>query len=140
MSYLGLDVGEKRIGVAVSDELNFMAHPIGFIERKSDDATYKQIEKLLAESPIEAIVIGLPRTMKGEIGTKAKEILQFTEELQKHFPQKVIHWDERLTTVEAEKKLLAHDVSRADRKIKRDALAAEIMLQSYLDFLKQTKG
>lgn len=137
MSFLGLDVGTKRIGVARSDELNFMAHTIGFIERRADDQVRKEIEKLIAEFHIEQVVVGLPKTMKGEIGTQAEKIFLFIEALRKQVSCPIATWDERLTTVEAEKALIAQDVSRAKRKKKRDGIAAEIMLQSYLDFLKQ---
>ena len=137
MSFLGLDVGEKRIGVARSDELNFMAHTVGFIERRTDKQAGEEISKLVDEFQAEKIVVGLPKTMKGEVGTQAEKTFLFIEKLRKHVLCPIATWDERLTTVEAEKALIAQDISRAKRKKKRDAISAEIMLQSYLDFLKQ---
>lgn len=136
MSFLGLDVGAKRIGVARSDELNFMAHTVGFIERRADEQTGREIKKLIDEFQVKKVVVGLPKTMKGEIGVQAEKILLFIETLRKHVSCPIATWDERLTTVEAEKALIAQDVSRAKRKRKLDGIAAEIMLQSYLDFLK----
>ncbi len=136
MSYLALDFGEKRIGAAKSDELNFMAHALGVIERDKNATEFERIRVICQENQVQTIVVGLPRTMKGEIGTKAQETLSFCEELRQRLNYEVVTWDERLTTVEAERKLLSHDVSRAKRREKRDALAAEILLQSYLDYLK----
>ncbi|MBI4394944.1 MAG: Holliday junction resolvase RuvX [Candidatus Omnitrophica bacterium] len=137
MSFLGLDIGEKRIGVARSDELNFMAHTVGFIERRTDEEVGKKVKHMVDEFRIEKIVVGLPKTMKGKIGIQAEKIFSWIEKLRKEISCPIVTWDERLTTVEAEKALIAQDVSRARRKEKRDSIAAEIMLQSYLDFLKQ---
>ena len=134
MSFLGLDVGEKRIGVARSDELNFMAHPVGFIKRVSDAQVALELKKLLNELHVQKIVVGLPKTMKGETGTQAEKVLSFVERLQSYLSCPIVTWDERLTTVQAERALIAQDISRAKRKKKRDAIAAEIMLQSYIDF------
>ena len=139
MSFLGLDVGEKRIGIARSDELNLMAHRIGFIERQSEERTVQELKKYLDEFGVEKIVVGLPRTMRGETKTQAQKVLSFVENLRKHFAYPIVTWDERLTTVQAERELIAQDVSRANRRKKLDAIAAEIMLQSYLDFLKQQR-
>ena len=97
----------------------------------------QELRKYSDEFGIEKIVVGLPRTMKGEVKTQAQKVLSFAETLRKHFTCPIITWDERLTTVQAERELIAQDVSRANRRKKLDAIAAEIMLQSYLDFLKQ---
>ena len=135
-----MDVGEKRIGVARSDELNLMAHPIGIIDRRNEERVFEELKKLLSEYKIQTIVVGLPKTMKGEIGTKAKEILSFVEQLRRCVSCAIVTWDERLTTVEAERALLELDVSRAKRKKKRDAIAAEIILQSYLDYVRTNRS
>ncbi len=136
MSLLGLDFGEKRVGVAQSDELNFMAHAVGFILRTSDEQVVSEIQKTIADSKIEQIVVGLPKTLKGETGIQANKVLAFIDLLKNKTSCSVIAWDERLTTAQAEKALIHQDMSRAKRKLKRDAISAEIMLQSYLDFLK----
>ncbi len=135
MSILGLDFGAKRIGIAKSDELNFMAHAMGFIP--SDENLFHSIKELVNKHQIQKIVIGLPITLKGEVGSQAKKVAAFAENLRKHIDLPIVTWDERLTTAQAERALLEQDMSRAKRKIKRDAIAAEIMLQSYLDFSKQ---
>ena len=137
MSVLGLDVGEKRIGLARSDELNFMAHAVSFLERKSDEELVHELQKMIDEFDIKTIVVGLPKTMKGESGTQAAKVLSLVERLKPYIQSPIVMWDERLTTVEAERALIRQDMSRARRKMKRDSIAAEIMLQSYLDFLKQ---
>ncbi|OGX03001.1 MAG: hypothetical protein A3G87_05060 [Omnitrophica bacterium RIFCSPLOWO2_12_FULL_50_11] len=139
MTYLGLDFGEKRIGVANSDELALMAHPLPFLEHRSDDQVMGAICRLVEEHGAEKIVVGLPRTMRGEIGLQAKVVLAFVDRLKEKTRCEVVTWDERLTSAEAEKTLLAQDVSRAKRKVRRDALAAQITLQSYLDFMSREK-
>ena len=136
MSLLGLDFGEKRIGVARSDELNLMAHPVGFIEHRNEAYVVGEIQKLIDEYRIQKIVIGLPKTLKGVTGTQAEKVLSFSTRLGAQISCPIVTWDERLTTAQAERALIAQDVSRAKRKIKRDAIAAEIMLQSYLDFIR----
>ncbi|MBI4367775.1 MAG: Holliday junction resolvase RuvX [Candidatus Omnitrophica bacterium] len=140
MGILGLDLGEKRIGVAHSDELNLLAHGIGFIENKNEVFVLRSIERFLDQYQIDKIVVGLPKTMKGEVGTQAEKVLGFVTALQKKLACPVLTWDERLTTVQAERSLIAQDVSRAKRKTKRDGIAAEIMLQSYLDFEREGKA
>jgi len=136
---LGLDIGAKRIGVARTDELGFMAHPLEMIERHRDQDVIDRVQALIKLYSISEVVVGLPYTLKGEIGPKAKEILVFVDLLKQYIDCPISTWDERFTTQEAEEKLLAHDVSRRKRKKKIDALAAEIMLQSYLNHLK-SKG
>lgn len=136
MSILGIDFGEKRTGVARSDELLLMAHPVALIEEKNRDRIVQRLKGLIEEFRITKIVVGLPKTLKGELGPKAKETLGFVELLRGAVGCDVTTWDERLSTVQAEKQLLAHDVSRAKRKEKRDMIAAQIILQGYLDFLR----
>jgi len=128
MSFLGLDFGEKRIGVARSDELNFMAHTVGFIKHENKTQVLNEIKKLLEEFHIKTIVVGLPKTMKGETGIQAQKVLTFVEVLRQNLSCPITTWDERLTTAEAERALIAQDMSRAKRKEKRDGIAAEIML------------
>lgn len=140
MSVLGLDFGEKRIGVALSDELNLMAHPAGFIKHESEAQVLAELKKMVNQFQIEKIVVGLPKTMKGETGIQAEKVFSFVEAIRPHFSCPIVTWDERLTTAQAERVLIEQDMSRAKRKEKRDAIAAEIMLQSYLDFLKGKHG
>ena len=140
MSFLGLDVGEKRIGVAASDELNAMAHGIGFIARKNDEQAFREIEAFINEFNVQTVVVGLPITLKGQEGIQAEKVYAFVEGLKKRMNCPIVTWDERLTTAQAERALIEQDMSRAKRREKRDALAAEIMLQSYLDRQKAGKG
>jgi putative Holliday junction resolvase len=140
MSYLGLDVGEKRIGIALSDELNMMAHAMSFIERKSDDFAIQSIKEMITLHNVEAVVVGMPITLKGEIGKKAIEISAFADRLKGSAGCPILTWDERLTTKEAERALIEQDMSRAKRRIKIDALAAQIMLQSFLDYTKNQQN
>ncbi|OGW76971.1 MAG: hypothetical protein A3J52_03065 [Omnitrophica bacterium RIFCSPHIGHO2_02_FULL_49_9] len=134
--FLGLDFGTKRVGVAKSDELHLLAHPMGFIKRQSDDQVAMEVSRLVREHEVAKIVVGMPKTMKGELKEKAGEVSAFIIRLKQATGCDVVTWDERLTTVQAEKALIAQDVSRSKRRVKQDAIAAEIMLQSYLDFLK----
>ena len=140
MSFLGLDLGEKRIGVAVSDELNVMAHGIGFIARKNDEQAFREIEAFIIEFKAQTVVVGLPITLKGQEGVQAGKVHAFVEGLKKRMNCSIATWDERFTTAQAERTLIEQDMSRAKRREKRDALAAEIMLQSYLDHQKMGKG
>ena len=137
---LGLDLGEKRIGVAVSDELRLLAHPVGYILRRGNRQVFDELAKLIEEHGIQTIVVGLPKTLNNDVGTQAEAALAFVGRLSGRFTCKVVTWDERLTTAQAERALLAQDVSRAKRRQKRDAMAARIILQSYLDFLKEKDG
>lgn len=134
---MGLDMGEKRVGVALSDELDLMAHAVRLIERTSDEQVISEVKKLAEEHHIEKVVVGLPKTMKGEAGPQVEKVMSFVQLLQAHVSCPIVTWDERLTTVQAERALIAQDMSRANRKRKRDAISAEIMLQSYLDFSKR---
>ncbi len=138
MSILGIDYGEKRIGIARSDELLLLAHPVSVIENhpRGRDAVIRKINGLVEEFRITKLVVGMPKTLKGEMGTKAKETLEFVEALKKMISCPVVTWDERLSTAQAERQLLAVDLSRAKRKVKRDILAAQIILQGYLDYLR----
>ncbi len=125
---IGLDYGERRIGVAVSDPLGMTAQAVGTI---SDISGLDAILKNYPETT--EIVVGLPRMMNGQLGIQAQKTLGFVAELKKKFDLKISTWDERLTSVEAEKALIFAGLSRAKRKKVIDQSAAAIILQSYLD-------
>ncbi len=132
---LGLDFGQKRIGVAVSDESASMAFPHGMIPFNSRKSVLQEIQKILKDYPAKLIVVGLPMTLKGEMGPaalKIKEHLNWFEAELKTVSW--VLWDERLTTKEVERVLLAADVSRDKRKGVRDQLAAQRILQNYIDY------
>jgi len=136
MRIIGLDVGDKTIGVAVSDELLFTAQGVGVIKRTSPEMDFQRLQELMAEYLPSEIIIGLPKNMNGTIGGRAEKVQQFAEQIAAAFPQAQIKlWDERLSTVAAEKSLIAADVSRAKRRKVIDKMAAVFILQGYLDSL-----
>lgn len=137
MRILGLDVGTKRIGVAISDELSLIAHGINSIDRKDLNSDLGVIDNLVKENGVYEVVVGLPLNMDGSYSAKTKEVVEFLDNLMKLIKVPVKTWDERLTTVQAEKTLLEADMSRAKRKRLSDKLAAQIILQSYLDAKKR---
>lgn len=133
---LALDVGEKRIGVALSDELGITAQGQPTIEVKSVIDAIEKIISLLGRYNVSRIIIGLPKNMDGTLGPKSDEINRFVEMLRTKTDLPVILWDERLTTRMAEQSMLEGDLSRAKRKLRIDMIAAQLILQSYLDSVK----
>jgi putative Holliday junction resolvase len=128
---LGIDFGRARIGLAISDELRLLAHPLETLPGDKDTA--KRIVEIIRERKIDKIVVGVPRHMSGEIGEAAKEALEFANKLRAQVPCPVETWDERLTTVAAERALRgAGKKSRKTRNI-IDQVAAQMILQGYLD-------
>ena len=136
MRILSLDVGEKNIGVAVSDELGITAQGLSVIRRQSRQQVFSLLAGYLKKYKVQEIVIGLPRNMDGSIGPKAREVLAFKEKLARSVNVPVITWDERLTTVAANRALLEGDVSRRGRKKVVDKLAAVFILEGYLQYKK----
>jgi putative holliday junction resolvase len=130
---LGLDFGEKRIGVAVSDALNIIAQSIGTIERKSIKTDIKKIQDLVREYGASKLIIGLPLNMNGTKGKSADMALDFVSKLKKEIDISVEMLDERLTTAQGERIFLEADMSRAKRKKNIDKIAAQLILQNYLD-------
>ena len=131
MRILGLDYGTKRLGVAVSDPLGIIAQPIAVID---SSVAIAELQKIIKEySPVDEIVVGLPKTMKGEIGPAAQKALEFVATLKQNFGSKIVTWDERLTTAAVEKDLIAAGLSRKKRKQVIDKSAAAVILQGYLD-------
>ena len=130
---MGLDIGEKRIGVALSDTLGVIASALTVVERITDEAAIKQIIDLAQENEVERIVVGLPRSMDGSLGRQAQAVQSFVGLLEKGTQLSVVTWDERLSTVAAERALLEMGMKRDKRKKRRDSLAASFILQSYLD-------
>ena len=130
---IGLDIGEKRIGVALSDPLWIMASALTVIERKTDDAAIKQIIDLACENEVERIVVGLPRSLDGSLGTQAQRVQSFVESLKRQTQLPIDTWDERLSTVAAERMMIEAGTKRDKRKKHRDSLAAAFILQGYLD-------
>lgn len=134
---MGLDIGDRTIGVAVSDELNWMAHGICTIKRKSVGYDIDQLDRIIKEKKISKIIIGLPKNMNNTIGDSGKKSIEFGEKLKNRYPDmEIVFWDERLTTVAAERVLIEADVSRKNRKKVIDKVAATFILQSYIDAQK----
>ena len=137
MKILGLDVGSKTNGVAVSDELGIIAQGVTTLKRKGLNHDITQLLKVIEEQRAEKVVVGLPKNMNGSLGPSAKMVLTLLEELEKSVDIPVITWDERLSTVAAERALLEADMSRKKRKKVIDKVAALIILQGYLDNQKR---
>ena len=138
MRILGLDYGSKTVGVAVSDPLGLTAHKVETIWRKQENKlrrTLARIEELIAEYEVEKIVLGFPKNMNNTVGERAEKALEFGEMLKKRTGLEVIMWDERLTTVEADRTLIEAGVRRENRKQYLDGIAAVFILQGYLDSL-----
>lgn len=139
MRILGLDVGDARIGVSISDELGLMAHGLCVIERKNIKHDIRAIQEIIAENNVEKLVIGLPKMLSGEIGIQAQKVQKFAEKLSKRLNIPIVLWDERLTTVAANRILRECGVSPKKRKKIVDQLAASIILDTYLERVKAGK-
>jgi len=131
---LGVDIGEKRVGVAISDELGIAAHPLETIAQTTDEALIEKLKASARENGVTRIVVGLPLNMNGSLGDSANKILDFVERLKEKTGLDVVTWDERLTSVEAEKLLLGLDKSRKKRKTLSDEVAAVLILQAYMSW------
>ena len=133
MRILALDVGDVRIGVAVSDPLKIIAQGLTSIKRVDIKEDTKAIRHLVSQHEVEKVVVGLPKMMDGEIGIQAQKVLSFVESLQTEIDVPVVLWDERLTTLAANRVLIEADMSRRKRKKVVDKVAATLILQGYLD-------
>lgn len=133
---LGLDIGTKRMGVAISDTTHTIATGLKTIERTTQRETLLKLKEIIKEFEANKIIIGLPKDISGGLSPQAKLIKRYAEELKKETDVEIIFWDERYTTAQAEKFLIASCVSRKKRKKVIDKISAVLILQSYLDFLK----
>ena len=139
MRILGLDYGSKTVGVAVSDPLGLTAQGVETIWRKDENKlrqTLARIEQLIVEYQVERIVLGYPKNMNNTIGERALKSLEFKEKLERRTGLPVVMWDERLTTMEAERALIETGVRREKRKKHLDEMAAVLILQGYMDSLE----
>lgn len=138
MRIMGLDYGSKTVGVAISDPLCITAQGIETIQRKEENKlrkTLARIEELAKEYEVDRIVLGFPKNMNNTIGDRAEKSLELKAMLERRTGLSVIMWDERLTTVEAERTLIESNVRRENRKKYVDKIAAVFILQGYLDSL-----
>lgn len=136
---MALDLGERRIGIALSDLMGIIASGLETYERKNVELDCKYISDLISKHNVKEIVVGLPKNMDGTSGDRVNKTYEFCEVLKKYTNEKIVFYDERLTTVAAEKLLIKADVSRQKRKTVIDKLAATIILQDYLNFNQRGK-
>ena len=134
MRIMALDIGEKRVGVALSDEMGWTAGGLSVIDRKPHADFLANIKALVEKHQVERVVLGLPRRMDGTLGPEAHRVLSLVKELER-IDLKVETWDERLSTVAVERVLVQADMSRRKRKQVIDKVAATYILQGYLDYL-----
>lgn len=135
---LGLDIGGRRIGIAISDELGLIASPVGMVRR--DGSPGREIRAHAERYGASRLVVGLPVGMSGREGPQAQDVRAFMEAVAPEIGLPVEYWDERLTTAIAEKSLIARGTRRAKRRDEVDAVAAAVILQGYLDSLRWKAG
>ena len=143
MRVMGLDYGSKTVGVAVSDALGLTAQGIEIVRRKSENKlrqTLARIEEIAKEYGVEKIVLGFPKHMNNDIGERAEKSLEFKEMLGRRTGLPVVMWDERLTTVEADRTMMETGIRRENRKEYVDMIAAVFILQGYLDYLSNQQA
>lgn len=141
MRIMGLDFGSKTVGVAVSDPLLITAQGLEIIRRKEENKlrqTLARIEELIAEYEVGEIVLGLPKNMNDTLGDRAQLSLEFKEKLERRTGLPVTMWDERLTTVAADRTMMEAGIRREHRKDYVDQIAASLILQGYLDYRANT--
>ncbi len=135
MRILAIDHGSRRMGIAVSDELKVIAQPLEYIPAEPFADFLARLQELVRAKEVELILVGLPRNMDGSLGPAAQKVQEFVGTLRSQVPVPIRTWDERLTTVQANRLLVQGNVRRDKRKEKVDKMAAAILLQSYLDGL-----
>ncbi len=143
MRIMGLDYGSRTVGVAVSDALGLTAQAVETVTREEENKlrkTLRRIEELAGEYEVDRIVLGYPKHMNNTLGDRTEKTEAFKEMLERRLGLPVILWDERLTTVAAERILMESGVRREDRKAVVDKVAAGLILQGYLDSLSRDKG
>lgn len=139
MRIMSLDVGSRTIGIACSDALLMTAQGIETIRRTSLEKDFNRLQELIAEYEVHELVVGMPKNMNGTKGERAEKTEEFVEKMREVIDLPVSYWDERLSTVMAERQLIAADVSRKKRKSVIDKMAAVVILQGYLDRLQFNK-
>lgn len=133
-TYLGLDFGDRRVGIAISDWEKAIAFPRGFLEYESQNVLINHLKNLCQEEGVKKIILGLPIHMDGRVGERAEKTKIFAEQLKKYLSGiELIYFDERLSTEYARQVLYKQGISSKDQKGKRDALSAQIILQNYLN-------
>lgn len=133
MRILGLDIGDRTIGVAVSDPLGITAQGITTIRRKNKEKDIEKLKQICFEYNVDTIISGLPKNMNGTLGPQSEKVLEFCNIIKDNIDLPIKMWDERLTTVAAHRAMLEADLSRSKRKKIVDKIAATYILQGYLD-------
>ncbi len=131
MRALGLDVGERRTGVALSDRMGWLASPLTVLRCASREAEMQAVAQLARQNSVDRVIVGYPRSLDGTAGSQAQTVELYVEQLRAHLQVPVLLWDERLSTAQAER--LVHESGRRVRRDTIDAAAAAVILQSYLD-------
>ncbi|MBU2590576.1 MAG: Holliday junction resolvase RuvX [Nitrospinota bacterium] len=140
MKTLSLDFGSKYIGVAISDDLGIIAVGLEVIKREYLKNDIDRIKTIIEENGVEELVVGLPKKLNNDVGIQADKTIAFVESLKENIDIPIQMWDERLTTAEAQKMLISMNVSRSKRKKVIDKVAAQLILDSYLQFKKNRKN
>lgn len=130
---LGIDFGDRHIGVAVSDGLGLTAQPVGAVATRAEGQHLQELAGICREREVKCVVVGLPRNMNGSLGERARVTLEFVEALREKLDVPVQTWDERLTTRQAERSLRSRGLTDRKRRARRDTVAAQLILQGYLD-------
>ncbi len=133
MIYLGLDLGSKTLGLAISDRTSTIATSLDVIRYETKEELFSKLEDVVINKNVDIFVLGNPLNLDGSLSKRSEETLEFKSELESKFNKEVIMQDERLSTVEAERMLISNDTKRKNRKKVIDKIAATIILQGYLD-------
>ena len=137
MRIMSLDVGSKTIGIALSDPARIVSQPFSVIARTGKEKDIRELCQVVKDKEVSLIVVGLPRNTDGSLGKSAMRVMEFVEALKRTVSVPVVTWDERFSTMAAERALISADVSRQKRKGVIDSVAAAIILDGYLDYLRQ---
>lgn len=140
MRILGIDYGDRKIGIAVSDPFGWTAQGIKTIKYTDIEAAIQEINEIIKQYSVEKILVGFPKNMNGTTGVRGEKTFEFIDKLKETFTKEIITWDERLTTVAAKNVLIGADMSRKKRKEVEDTIAATFILQGYLDFLSNVSN
>ena len=135
MTLLGVDYGERRIGLAITDALEMIASPMQTL--LNDQTFIPKLKEIIRDRNVDTVVVGMPLKLDGSRGPAAEKTERLVEKLQAELDVDVTSFDERLTTAQAERSMLRHDISRKKRAQRRDEMAAQFMLQSYMDAKKR---
>jgi putative Holliday junction resolvase len=137
---MALDVGNKRIGVALSDELQILAQPLYTIHRKGIERDIEEIVKIINDNNVEEVIVGLPKNMDGTTGFQGEKTIKFAEVLRQSTDRPLIMWDERMTTISARRIMIENDVKQKDKKNLVDTIAAVVILETYLSRKNMERG